>query len=155
MTKREKIIEIFEKWQDYVIDPDVYNEVADTILALDEQKENKTAEEILREHPDAPIISTSPTRRMLINDIIDAMKEYRQQPQKVEQEVAKDQYGYPLTTANNQTEVRQEEEKPTDEDIVASIPYPNPISIHQSDINIGWIRCMKAMRDNPEQFRDK
>jgi len=113
MTKREQIIEIFEKWQDYVIDPDVYNEVADTILALDEQKENKTAEEILREHPDAPIISTSPTRRMLINDIIDAMKEYRQQPQKVEQEVAKDQYGYPLTTANNQTEVRQEEEKPT------------------------------------------
>ena len=66
-----------------------------------------------------------------------------------------DQYGYPLTTANNQTEVKRVEEKPTDEDIVASIPYPNPISKHQSDINIGWVRCRKAMRDNPEQFKSK
>jgi len=43
----------------------------------------------------------------------------------------------------------------SDEEIVASIPYPNPISKHQSDINIGWIKCRKAMRDNPEQFKDK
>jgi len=77
--KREQILEILRK-------NIPFEKVADAILALDEQKENKTAEEILREHPDAPIISTSPTRRMLINDIIDAMKEYRQQPQKVEQE---------------------------------------------------------------------
>ena len=121
--KREQIIEIFEKWQDYVIDPDVYNEVADAILALDEQSVGKTAIKAAKE-------------------ILD-----------FEQEVAKDQYGYPLTTANNQTEVKRVEEKPTDEEIVTSIPYPNPISKHQSDINIGWVRCRKAMRDNPEQFK--
>jgi len=102
MTKREQIIEIAYKalfeaftvgtkesafsaenseyWSPH-FEYDIAPKIADTILALDEQKENKTAEEILREHPDAPIISTSPTRRMLINDIIDAMKEYRQQPQ--------------------------------------------------------------------------
>jgi hypothetical protein len=39
--KREQIIEIFEKWQDYVIDPDVYNEITDAILVLYEQKESK------------------------------------------------------------------------------------------------------------------
>jgi hypothetical protein len=26
-----------------------------------------------------------------------------------------------------------------------SLPYPNPISKHQTDINIGWIRAMKYM----------
>ena len=90
--------------------------------------------------------------RMKFKEFIDAILALKpiEQPY-----IPLDQYGYPLTTANNQTEVKRVEEKPTDEDIVASIPYPNPISKHQSDINIGWIKCRKAMRDNPEQFKDK
>jgi hypothetical protein len=35
----------------------------------------------------------------------------------------------------------------TDEEILQSIPYPDAISKHQKDINIGWIRCRKWMRD--------
>jgi ribosomal protein L32 len=35
----------------------------------------------------------------------------------------------------------------TDDDIIKSIPYPEPISKHQSDINIGWIRHAKWLRD--------
>jgi len=27
-----------------------------------------------------------------------------------------------------------------------SLPYPNPVSKHQTDINIGWIRAMKYMK---------
>ena len=49
------------------------------------------------------------------------------------------QIGHAL--AQSQTEVM-------DEDILKTIPYKEPISKHQSDINIGWIRCMQAMRDN-------
>lgn len=40
----------------------------------------------------------------------------------------------------------------TDEEIIASIPYPEAISKHQTDINIGWIRCRKWMRDNIKQL---
>jgi len=36
---------------------------------------------------------------------------------------------------------------PTDEEIKKSIPYPNPISKHQSDQNIGWIKALKWFRD--------
>jgi len=123
--KREKIIDILEKYSAFHTSSMLREKIADAILALDEQSVGKTAIKAAKE-------------------ILD-----------FEQEVAKDQYGYPLTTANNQTEVKRVEEKPTDEEIVTSIPYPNPISKHQSDINIGWVRCRKAMRDNPEQFRDK
>ena len=122
--KREQIIEIFEKWQDYVIDPDVYNEITDAILVLDEQKERESPEEILDKYLKGftwPYWSKE--------NVIKAMEEYAAQS--------------------------RQPEKVSDEEIVASIPYPNPISKHQSDINIGWVRCRKAMRDNPEQFRDK
>jgi hypothetical protein len=30
-----------------------------------------------------------------------------------------------------------------------SLPYPNPISKHQTDINIGWMRAMKYMKNQP------
>ena len=30
-----------------------------------------------------------------------------------------------------------------------SLPYPNPISKHQTDINIGWMRAMKYMESHP------
>ena len=41
----------------------------------------------------------------------------------------------------------ESEPEVTDEEILKTIPYKEPISKHQSDINIGWIRCMQAMRD--------
>jgi hypothetical protein len=34
-----------------------------------------------------------------------------------------------------------------DEEIEKSIPYPNPVSVHQHNQNVGWIRALKAMRD--------
>jgi hypothetical protein len=34
-------------------------------------------------------------------------------------------------------------------DITDTLPYPNPISKHQTDINIGWTRAMKYMKDQP------
>jgi hypothetical protein len=37
--------------------------------------------------------------------------------------------------------------KPSIKDI--SLPYPNPISKHQTDINIGWMRAMKYMKNQP------
>jgi phenylalanyl-tRNA synthetase alpha subunit len=30
---------------------------------------------------------------------------------------------------------------------ITNIPYPNPISKHQTDINIGWMRAMKYMKN--------
>jgi hypothetical protein len=32
-----------------------------------------------------------------------------------------------------------------------NLPYPNPVSKHQTDINIGWIRAMKFMKEQPGQ----
>ena len=61
-------------------------------------------------------------------------------------------WDYILEAMEEYAQSRQPE-KVSDEEIVTSIPYPNPISKHQSDINIGWVRCRKAMRDNPEQFK--
>jgi Pyruvate/2-oxoacid:ferredoxin oxidoreductase gamma subunit len=96
MIKREQIIEIFEKWQDYVIDPDVYNEVADTILALDEQKESKR--EMSNDVNDFILNKAAHSsnyedwdgiynhRQYLIREIESWVKQYPQQPQKVEQE---------------------------------------------------------------------
>jgi hypothetical protein len=34
-------------------------------------------------------------------------------------------------------------------DITDTLPYPNPISKHQTDINIGWMRAMKYMKNQP------
>jgi hypothetical protein len=34
-------------------------------------------------------------------------------------------------------------------DTTDTLPYPNPISKHQTDINIGWMRAMKYMKDQP------
>ena len=37
-----------------------------------------------------------------------------------------------------------------------SLPYPSPISKHQTDINIGWVRAMKYMESHPvkeKQFK--
>ena len=91
-TKREQIIEIFEKWQDYVIDPDVYNEIADAILALDEQKESKSARNFICHKYDEinekrwgtwkwkDVMNSSMTR-ISFTQIADWMEEYAQQPQ--------------------------------------------------------------------------
>jgi hypothetical protein len=35
----------------------------------------------------------------------------------------------------------------SDEEIEKSIPYPEPISKHQADQNIGWIKALKFARD--------
>jgi hypothetical protein len=35
-----------------------------------------------------------------------------------------------------------------------SLPYPNPISKHQTDINIGWVRAMKYMKKNSSDMRE-
>lgn len=40
----------------------------------------------------------------------------------------------------------------SDEEIIASIPYPEAISKHQTDINIGWIRCRKYYRKQIKQL---
>jgi hypothetical protein len=32
---------------------------------------------------------------------------------------------------------------------ITDLPYPNHISKHQTDINIGWIRAMKYMKNQP------
>jgi hypothetical protein len=32
---------------------------------------------------------------------------------------------------------------------IINLPYPNPISKHQTDINIGWMRAMKYMKNQP------
>jgi hypothetical protein len=32
---------------------------------------------------------------------------------------------------------------------ITNLPYPDPISKHQTDINIGWMRAMKYMKDQP------
>jgi len=38
--------------------------------------------------------------------------------------------------------------KPSIKD-TTNLPYPDPISKHQTDINIGWMRAMKYMKDQP------
>ena len=35
-----------------------------------------------------------------------------------------------------------------------SLPYPNPISKHQTDINIGWVRAMKYMGKSSSDMRE-
>ncbi len=35
-----------------------------------------------------------------------------------------------------------------------SLPYPNPISKHQTDINIGWVRAMKYMGKNSSNMHE-
>ncbi len=35
------------------------------------------------------------------------------------------------------------------------LPYPNPISKHQTDINIGWVRAMKYMKSQTKDIIDE
>ena len=37
-------------------------------------------------------------------------------------------------------------------DTTDTLPYPNPISKHQTDINIGWMRAMKYIKNQPVKY---
>ena len=79
MTKRDLIIEILNRA--FVEKPNMWNldETTTAILALDEQSESKSAEipeTILRKH-----IAEMKITNKLWDAIIEAMEEYRQQPE--------------------------------------------------------------------------
>ncbi len=40
------------------------------------------------------------------------------------------------------------------DEIKASLPYPEPVSKHQTDINIGWVRAMKYMDKSSSGMRE-
>ena len=98
MTKREQIVELKQKaieiqkqWQfpnEHYIEATGAIIALDAILALDEQKERESAEEILMRN--ANLFEEHPFEEMYIKTkeaILICMEEYRQQPQKVEQEL--------------------------------------------------------------------
>lgn len=59
-----------------------------------------------------------------------------------------DWYLQPITIEERLSQLQPEKPRElTDEFIKGSIPYTNPISKHQSDQNLGWIKCMRFFRD--------
>lgn len=150
MTKKDQIIEIFEKWQDYIIDPDVYNEITDAILALFgkqegvtnfsqqriikdidnskvEQKERESPEEILKKYKLVDEDGIMP-QSIFYKDLLLAMEEYAQsrQPEITDEEITKWVYKQDLG-------------------------YGNSYYVYGR----AMVEGAKAMRDHPEQFKSK
>jgi hypothetical protein len=169
---REKIVETLQKH--IFADGDIWiiydlKKMYDDLLPLFEQKESKSASLILGKHiiayndqqkDSSKRINLSVAKSRVFEE---AMEEYRQQPQK-EQEIIKALSGEKIedvkTVTSTEYPVEQEEEKPTDEEIMWDyITFANPFHKWKQQIQRG--ECPRRpdevykewLRDNPKAFK--